>query len=62
MPNATNHLLTQLGKYKNYEIKVSASTKVGPGPFSDAEFEQTDEDGKDYFDSDSVSYHVFFVS
>ena len=58
LPNASNHLLTELQKFKQYEIKVSASTKVGSGPFSNAEFEQTDEDGKDCFDSDSVSYHV----
>ena len=58
MPKATNHLLTQLRKYKDYEIKVSASTKMGSGPFSNAKFERTSEDGKDCFDSDRVSCHV----
>ena len=42
---STMTLLTGLHEYVEYSIQVRAYTSVGPGPYSDAEFERTLEDG-----------------
>ena len=43
---STMAVLTGLEEFVEYSIRVRAYTSVGPGPYSDAVVETTDEDGR----------------
>ena len=43
---STMAALTGLEEFVEYSIRVRAYTSVGPGPYSDAVMETTDEDGR----------------
>ena len=58
--NSTMAVLTGLEEYVEYCIRVRAYTSQGPGPYSDAIYVTTDEDGK-YFSFDSVLMYMHFL-
>ena len=56
--NSTMAVLTGLEEHVEYSIQVRAYTSQGPGPYSNAIYVTTDEDGK-YFSFDSVLMYMY---
>ena len=54
--NSTMTVLTGLEEYVEYSIQVRAYTSQGPGPYTDAIYVTTDEDGKAF---DSVLMYMY---
>ncbi len=46
--NMQNFSITGLDEFSEYNISVRAHTSVGPGPYSGADMEMTEEDGEVY--------------
>ncbi len=57
--NIQNFTITGLDEFSEYNISVRAYTSVGPGPYSQAEKEVTEEDGEVYFNHLCELCHVF---
>ncbi len=55
--NIQNFTITGLDEFSDYNISVRAYTSVGPGPYSRAEMEMTEEDGEV---NTCVNYVEFF--
>ncbi len=55
--------ITGLDEFANYNISVRAYTSVGPGPYSRAEMEITEEDGEViyYFDHWCKDYMLLYL-
>ena len=58
--NMQDFTISGLDEFSDYNISVRAYTSVGPGPYSDAEREMTDEDGEVYFNHLCELHYVLF--